>query len=167
MMTTKPKTLFLFLLPLIAAGCRTTPTPGFYEVQKTVRTRTGHNLERPRTTAENDQVDATVRRSLEQELTADSAVQIALLNNRSLRGTLEEIGLSRADLLQAGLLRNPEFAASFRFPDRPPSLQTLNTHWRVISLTCSFCRCANASLPASSNKQSCGSATRFFKSRPR
>ena len=35
--------------------------------------------------------------------------------------TLEEIGISRADLIQAGLVRNPEFFASVRFPDRPPS----------------------------------------------
>ena len=46
-------------------------------------------------------------------LTGDSAVQIALLNNRALRATLEEIGISRADLIQAGLLRNPEFSAAF------------------------------------------------------
>lgn len=41
-------------------------------------------------------------------LTADEAVRVALLNNRELRATLQEVGVARGDLVQAGLLPNPE-----------------------------------------------------------
>jgi cobalt-zinc-cadmium efflux system outer membrane protein len=54
-------------------------------------------------------------------LTVDTAVQIALLNNRSLQATFEDIGLSAADLLQAATIPNPRFDLAVRFPDKPPS----------------------------------------------
>jgi cobalt-zinc-cadmium efflux system outer membrane protein len=57
---------------------------------------------------------------LETNLTAQSAVALALLNNRSLQAEFEEIGISQAELAQASRLRNPEIAGSWRFPDRPP-----------------------------------------------
>jgi cobalt-zinc-cadmium efflux system outer membrane protein len=55
-----------------------------------------------------------------QPLTADQAVQIALLNNQHLQARLQDLGIARADLVQAGLLKNPVFAASWRFPDKAP-----------------------------------------------
>jgi cobalt-zinc-cadmium efflux system outer membrane protein len=54
-------------------------------------------------------------------LTAGAAVQIALLNNRSLQATFEEIGLSAADLIEAGTIPNPKIDLAIRFPDKPPS----------------------------------------------
>jgi cobalt-zinc-cadmium efflux system outer membrane protein len=120
-MTTMFKFASLFILPLLMAGCGTNPAAGFGDVQNSINNRTGQTIQWPRTTAESEKVDAAVAQVLKTKLTADIAVQIALLNNRSLRATLEEIGVSRADLLQAGLPRNPQFFSSFRFPDRPPS----------------------------------------------
>lgn len=49
-------------------------------------------------------------------LTADHAVAIALRNNRALRAMLEEIAVSRADLVQSGLLPNPVIAVTLGFP---------------------------------------------------
>ena len=120
-MTTPFKFAALFVLPLVLAGCKTNSADGFSDVQKTVSSRTGQAIQWPRTPAESEKVAAVVAQALQSNLTADTSVQIALVNNRALRATLEEIGISRSDLLQAGLLRNPQFAASFRFPDRPPS----------------------------------------------
>jgi cobalt-zinc-cadmium efflux system outer membrane protein len=54
-------------------------------------------------------------------LTADRAVQVALLNNRELQARFDEIGIAQADVIQAGLITNPNFSASFRFPNRAPS----------------------------------------------
>jgi len=54
------------------------------------------------------------------EMTAEGAVRIALRNNRGLQAQFEEIGITKADLLEAGLYPNPTFAASPRFPDTPP-----------------------------------------------
>jgi outer membrane protein TolC len=41
-------------------------------------------------------------------LTAETAVRIAVLNNRGLRASLHELGIARGNLLQAGVLPNPE-----------------------------------------------------------
>jgi cobalt-zinc-cadmium efflux system outer membrane protein len=51
-----------------------------------------------------------VRRLLQQELTVDAAVQVALLNNRNLQATYETLGVAQADLVEAGLLDNPVFS---------------------------------------------------------
>src|SRR3972149_6718413 len=66
-------------------------------------------------------------------LTIDEAVQIALLNNRSLQATYEELGIAQADLVQAGLLRNPTFGASFGFPDKTVGgHRSTNTEFSVV-----------------------------------
>lgn len=46
---------------------------------------------------------------LQLPLVARDAVQIALLNNRSLQASFEELGISEADLVQSGRLPNPRF----------------------------------------------------------
>jgi len=62
-----------------------------------------------------------VRRLLKRPLTANLAAQIALLNNRGLQSTFEEIGLAEADLIEARTIPNPDLNLSARFPDKPPS----------------------------------------------
>ena len=46
----------------------------------------------------------------------DEAVQIALLNNRELQALYSDLGVAQADLVQAGLLKNPIFDAAILFP---------------------------------------------------
>jgi cobalt-zinc-cadmium efflux system outer membrane protein len=53
---------------------------------------------------------------LQRPLTADEAVQIAMLNNRDLQAIYSELGVAQADLVQAGLFRNPVFDAAVLFP---------------------------------------------------
>jgi outer membrane protein, heavy metal efflux system len=62
-----------------------------------------------------------VRLLLRKPLTVDTAVQVALLNNRPLQATFEEIGLSAADLIEAATIPNPRVDLAIRFPDKPPS----------------------------------------------
>ena len=52
---------------------------------------------------------------LHDTLTVDGAVQVALLNNRTLQALYAELGVAQADLVQAGLLRNPVFDGAVRF----------------------------------------------------
>src|ERR1700676_4105415 len=59
--------------------------------------------------------------SLRKPLTVNTAVQIALLNNRSLQATFEEIGLSAAEVLNAATIPNPKIDLAVRIPDKPPS----------------------------------------------
>lgn len=56
------------------------------------------------------QAQASVKQLLEAPLTADAAVQIALLNNRGLQATYADLGIAEADVVQAGRLRNPGFS---------------------------------------------------------
>ncbi len=105
---------------LLIAGC-VTPNASFDRVQSTVGERTGKRVHWNRGGPEDAQIEQGVQAILRRELTADRAVQVALLNNRELQARFEEIGIAQADLIQAGLVSNPNFAASFRFPSRSPS----------------------------------------------
>lgn len=114
------RSAIVFLLGLLAPGCAAPPA-SFDRVQSTVAERTGQRVHWSRGEPDDAQVERNVQALLRRKLTAESAVQIALLNNRDLQARFEEIGIAQADLIEAGLLSNPNFAASFRFPDRPPS----------------------------------------------
>ncbi len=105
----------LAVLPL--AGCATVPRQaGFGEVQTQVSQRSGHMVQWRNRTAEDAAVDAAVDRLLSRPLTVESAVQIALLNNLHLQATYQRLGVAQAELVQAGLLRNPVFSIERRFP---------------------------------------------------
>ena len=51
-----------------------------------------------------------VNQLLREPLSAEAAVQIALLNNPGLQATYAELGIAEASLVQAGRLRNPGFS---------------------------------------------------------
>ncbi len=92
------------------AGCASTsPQPAFHDVAGAVEQRSGHRVAWDAGTGEDAQVARAVQQMLAHELTVDEAVQIALLRNESLLATYEELGVGQADLVQAGLLRNPVF----------------------------------------------------------
>ncbi len=69
----------------------------FQGVQQSVQERTGKTVRWEEDQKSREQALQDVRRLLRKPLTVDAAVQIALLNNRSLQATFEEIGLSAAD----------------------------------------------------------------------
>ncbi len=107
--------ILVAVLPLVLVGCTSTnPKAALDDVNKTVAARTGQQMRG----MNNDVMNVLLRTNL----TAPSAVTIALLNNRSLQAELEEVGISQADLAQASRLRNIQIAGSWRFPDRLPSL---------------------------------------------
>ncbi|MDC0710205.1 TolC family protein [Stigmatella sp. ncwal1] len=56
---------------------------------------------------------------LQQPLTADAAVRIAFLNNRELRASLRDLGVARGQLLQAGVLPNPQVELELRQQEDP------------------------------------------------
>jgi len=110
----------LSLFAAFIAGC-VAPNASLDGVQRTVRERIGQRVNWNRGGPEDAQIAQGVQALLRRPLTAERAVQIALLNNRELQARFEEIGIAQADVIQAGLLSNPNFAASFRFPNRAPS----------------------------------------------
>ena len=107
---------------LLLSGCATVPPKGgFDDVQTLVAERSGESLHWNQGTPEDAAVDERVRTFLKGELTADAATQIALLRNPSLQATYETLGVSQADMVQAGLLANPVFSATLRPVIRGPS----------------------------------------------
>lgn len=63
-------------------------------------------------------VQEKIQLLLETDLTADGAVQIALLKNPRVQTIFEEIGVSQADLVEAGLFSNPVFDLFIRYPTK-------------------------------------------------
>ena len=104
------------LAGLALAGCAAVrPDADFDAVRAQVQERTG--LE-PRWTAlgpEDAQVEERTGELLSRPLTVDAAVELTLLNNRRLQAAYGEIGVARADLVQAGLLVNPVLSADVTF----------------------------------------------------
>jgi cobalt-zinc-cadmium efflux system outer membrane protein len=104
------------------AGCAGAPKDaGFGDVQHLVSDRTGQIVRWDRQSVEDKEVGQAVRKILAGELTVDKAVQVALLNNHHLQATFEDLGVAQADLVQAGLLKNPVFDLGVRFPTTPRS----------------------------------------------
>jgi len=114
--------LILLGAGVLLTGCASVdPRPAFSDVEKAVSQRAGQPPAWTRSAAEGAEIESAVREVLKGELTVDSAVRIALVNNRSLQATFEEIGVSQADLAQASLIKNPEFGGFARFPSGLPS----------------------------------------------
>jgi len=97
-------------------GCTgMTPRLGFDDVAQEVDARAGVRTRWNDGSPGDAAAEEAVGMLLAGELTADGAVQVALLNNRGLQGVYEELDIAQADVVQAGLLRNPVFGAEFRF----------------------------------------------------
>lgn len=112
-------------------GCVTVkPDERFAEVQSQIRDRLGPAMTRVHWrlgTAEDEQVDALVNDLLARPLTPEGAVQVALLRSRDLQAVYEDLGVAQADLVHAGLLKNPDIAGFFRIPDSGPE----GVNWNV------------------------------------
>ena len=105
-------------LPAFAGAPKEPPSR---PVEKAVQERTGFAVRWQRDAAAREAALTDARALLKKPLTVNSAVQIALLNNRELLATFEDVGVSAADLRAAGMWKNPSVDLSVRFPDRAPS----------------------------------------------
>ena len=88
----------------VSACASFSPDGGMGEVRTLARERIGTPADA--LGASRDRVDTL----LQKPLTADGAVEIALINNAGLQARLADLGIAEADLVQAGTLRNPVFA---------------------------------------------------------
>ena len=106
-------TIFLAAGAAMLASCASVPRDaGLSNVQQAVAARTSQTLE----WSANEE---RVRSMLADELTADEAVAIAIANNPRLQVTLAELGIARADLLEASTITNPVFEFEWRVPGEP------------------------------------------------
>ncbi len=105
--------LAVVTLPLFFGGCaHVQPGAGFTDVEQLLGARLDKQVRWYQGVDEDTEVDAALDRLLAGAVSADAAVQIALLNNRRLQATYEVLGITQAELVQAGLLENPVFLGS-------------------------------------------------------
>lgn len=98
------------LLAVALGACASVPEEaGFSDAAALVHERGGLEIRWNRGGPEDAEVGARVRALLAGELDAEGAVAIALLRNRHLQALYEDLRIAQADLVEAGLLRNPIF----------------------------------------------------------
>ena len=96
-------------MALTLAGCASlTPDGGLTAVNDLLGPRISQTVQR-------DDADTASRQAqlaalLAQPLSVDNAVRIALRNNKMLQAALADLGVSEADLVQAGTMANPRFS---------------------------------------------------------
>lgn len=102
--------LFLALGPLLLSACASlSPDGGMAALQSTARQQLKAELQSARTPEDQDRLALRVAELLQQPLSADAAVQIALLNNRGLQAGLQALSIAEAERVQASRLPNPAF----------------------------------------------------------
>ena len=98
---------------IVLVGCATfSPDGGFSAVEKTAKDRLGKEVQWARTDGDQDMIVKRVSDLLSKPLTVDDAVQVALLNNRGLQASFQDLGITEAEVVQAGRLPNPGFSFS-------------------------------------------------------
>jgi outer membrane protein TolC len=98
------------LIALALSGCATfSKDGGFDSIARETRARLDKNVHWTRTEKEAAKSDIQVAGLLTHALSAEDTVQIALLNNRMLQASFEQLGISEADLVRSGRLPNPQF----------------------------------------------------------
>lgn len=97
---------------LAAAGCHTPPACDRACVSRAVEARFGQGVG-PDPAVVPEAIAAG------RPIVEDQAVLLALYNNAAFREALVELDLTRADLIQAGLLPNPEFVYYWPAPNKP------------------------------------------------
>jgi outer membrane protein TolC len=113
-MSTETRRILPIVLALMA-GCATAGLESDLAlVEALVKDRAGLELARQEA-ADWQETLPEVRRLLGEPLTVETAVRVALLNNRRLRAELLGLGVTRGELIQASLLPDPHFDAEVRF----------------------------------------------------
>ena len=102
------------LAPLV--GCGVPKEAGFPDVARAVGERTGYRILWNRGGEADAEVARRVAELLKKPIGEGEAVQIALLRNRRIQATYEDLMIAQADVVQAGLLRNPTLSGSVRLP---------------------------------------------------
>ena len=107
------------MLILLIAGCAIQSSYDRSYVSKGIKERTDYELGQ---VVEPGEFKFPEGVSLEDGLSQDEAVAVALWNNAQFQADLAALGFARADLIEAGMLANPVF--SLLFPVGPKLLET-------------------------------------------
>jgi len=101
----------LLACSLALGGCATFSKDGGLDgVKSLAQQHIKQEIVWPKTETEQKIITARVDELLQKDLDVESAVQVALFNNKGLQASLYELGISEADVVQAGRLPNPKFS---------------------------------------------------------
>jgi cobalt-zinc-cadmium efflux system outer membrane protein len=100
------------LAAVLSSACVSSDA-GYHDVKRLTAERIRHDVRWSEHESQNGR--PRTKELLSRPLTADAAVELALLNNQSVQAAFEELGVSRAELVRAFRLPNPELEASLRF----------------------------------------------------
>ncbi len=96
---------------LLLAGCASfSPDGGFGKVLQLTQERTGQGVALQRSQEDAQTAQNRVAELLQAALTADAAVEVALLNNRGLQAKFGDLGIAESELVRAGRLKNPSLS---------------------------------------------------------
>ncbi len=95
---------------LLAACASFSPDGGFDSVERLAQERAGVTPVWQRTEKQAGDAQSRTRELLAQPLTPESAVELAILNNRALQASFHELGIAESELVRAGRLGNPSFS---------------------------------------------------------
>ena len=121
--------MWIAAIAMAAVGCSSVSHDAGYEtVDTSIRDRL-QTTAPPVSAAHNTSI------TVSGPISVDRAVQIAMSNNRALLAAFEEVGLARGDLVEAGLLPNPNFAGRVRWTESSSSTNPeLALTWDVMEV---------------------------------
>lgn len=118
-MKSRAITVVVAVSATVLASCVSVPRDaGSPEVRKAVSARAAGMDVHIRTDAASLD-DTRLKTLLGEDLTADAAVEIAMMRSPRLQIALAEVGIARADLIDASTISNPLLSAEIRFPANP------------------------------------------------
>lgn len=125
--------LIIIILSLFSGCTKVKIKPEFSKLEKRTQTSTGSSIVLD-TALHYDICDIPhAGDTIEHGMSKHRAVSIALQNNPELQADFQNLGIAKADLVQAGLYTNPSINSVFRFPTREPSQGTGQTNIECIT----------------------------------
>ncbi len=107
------RSALVLTVSLFLSGCATfSPDRGMGVVADITDTAIRKDVAAIRSVEDAQRTDDAVKRLLHRTLNVDTAVQVALLNNRGLQAAYNELALAETDLVQESLPPNPTFSIS-------------------------------------------------------
>lgn len=107
--------LLLLFSTLVLNGCTHNPEADNGQVSCVIAAKIDQNVEWFQGCPE-DQINCSIECLLKRELSPEAAIEIAFLKNPKIQSIFEELGIAHADLIEAGLLSNPDFSLETRYP---------------------------------------------------
>lgn len=118
----------IFMLFMLSGCTKVKIEPEFSALQKRTIAATGSSIALDATLHTHINDISNITNITQEGLSTDDAVSIALQNNPELQADFQNLGIAKADLVQASLYTNPSINSVFRFPTRDQGPGTAQTN---------------------------------------